>query len=67
MLLIIIDFFTDSRKLRMHIECVTVTLYVTHAHLSQPIQCITTLSTFTAKGLMDVKSRPMAFMKFEYV
>lgn len=37
MLLIIIDFFTDSRKLRMHIECVTVTFYVTHAHLSQPI------------------------------
>lgn len=37
MLLIIIDLFTDSRKLRMHIECVTATLYVTHAHLSQPI------------------------------
>lgn len=37
MLLIIIDFFTDSRKLRMHIDCVTVTFYVAHAHLSQPI------------------------------
>lgn len=65
MLLIIIDFFlqtvenpSDSyRVYPCYFVCYPCTFISTD---------ITPLSTFTAKGLMDVKSRPMAFMRFEY-